>query len=495
MSTNERVVKLDNWSDRLSPMVVKEVRQMVRGKEFNYSFGLALIAGLVVAFFGLASAVDMTGGVGADIFTGLIVCLIFEALIIVPLGAFNALRTEKSDNTLDLITQTALTPLRIVVGKLMTQGVKIVIIFAGLAPFVAMSFLLGGVNLQTIGIALLVLFVWALWVCAACLFVSAASASRAVSAVLFIVMTVGFFIMAGRFNRVWMPLLGIGPYAGSGPAGSALWWVLGASTLFCFISMGNLILLAENRLALPVEDRSTSLRIGFFIQFLFIVVCCLGPLWGGMTGYARPDAITALGTFGGLQLALVSIFSTTEEMSLSRRVLRNIKSSLRRPWFAIFRPGGGRASAWVLVQMALLIGIGAFLSKGGGSDFQWLLGACSYILFFSGVPACLGRMIFKSRINATRLRVATFIFFPIVMLSADILQYFLKWPLLNIAGTFSPFHVLNPIRALANWTDIASIGFDWWVFIMGIIGFYSYYVLIRIGQQETKNGSILHPAR
>jgi hypothetical protein len=81
------------------------------------------------------------------------------------------------------------------------------------------------------------------------------------------------------------------------------------------------------------------------------------------------------------------------------------------------------------------------------------------------------------------------------MLSADILQYFLKLPLLNIAGTFSPFHVLNPIRALDNWTDIASIGFDWWVFIMGIIGLYSYYVLIRIGQQETKNASILHAAR
>jgi hypothetical protein len=476
-------------------MVVKEVRQMVRGREFNYSFGIALIAGLIIAFFGLASAVDMTGGVGATIFSGLMVCLVFEALIIVPLGAFNALRTEKSDNTLDLITQTALTPRRIVVGKLMTQGVKIVIIFAGLAPFVAMSFLLGGVNLQTILISLVVLFFWSLWVCAACLFVSAASASRAVSAVLFIVMTIGFFTAAGQFQRVWMPILGVGRFAGSGPTGSALWWILGGSTLFCFISMGNLILLAENRLALPVEDRSTSLRIGFFVQFLFIVACCIGPRLGGMTGYTRAEALTALGIFGGLQLALVSLFSTTEEMALSRRVMRNIKSSLRRPWFAIFRPGGGRATAWVLVQLAILLGIGVFLSPVGSRDFQWLLGVCSYIAFFSGVPACLGRLILKSRVNSTKLRVATFIFFPIVMLTAELLQYFFKWPLLNIAGTFSAFHVLNPFRALDNWTDLAGIGFDWWVFIMGIVGFYAYYVLIRIGQQETKNASILHPAR
>jgi hypothetical protein len=495
VSTNERVIKLDNWSDRLSPMVVKEVRQMVRGKEFNYSFGLALIAGLIVAFFGLASAVDMTGGVGADIFTGLIVCLVFEALIIVPLGAFNALRTEKSDLTLDLITQTALTPRRIVVGKLMTQGVKIVIIFAGLAPFVAMSFLLGGVNLQTILISLVVLFMWSLWVCAACLFVSAASASRAVSAVLFIVMTIGFFVTAGQFNRMWMPLLGVGPYAGAGPTGNEFWWVLGASTLFCFISMANLVLLAENRLALPVEDRSTSLRIGFFVQFLFIVACCIGPIIGGLAGYTKANALTALGTFGGLQLALVSIFSTTEEMALSRRVLRNIKPSLRRPWLAIFRPGGGRATAWVLMQMAMLLGIGAFLSPVGSRDFQWLVGAVSYIAFFSGVPACVARLVLKSRVNSTRLRVATFVFFPVVMITADLLQYFFKLPLLNIAGTFSAFHVLNPFRALANWADLAGIGFDWWVFLMGIIGFYSYYILIRIGQQETKNATILHAPR
>jgi hypothetical protein len=495
VSTHERVVKLDNWSDRLSPMVVKEVRQMVRGKEFNYSFGLALVAGLIVAFFGLASAVDMTGGVGADIFTGLIVCLIFEALIIVPLGAFNALRTEKSDNTLDLITQTALTPRRIVVGKLMTQGVKIVIIFAGLAPFVAMSFLLGGVNLQTILVSLVVLFVWSLWVCAACLFVSAASTSRAVSAVLFVVMTVGFFVLAGRFNRVWMPILGIGPFAGAGPTGNAFWWILGASTLFCFISMANLILLAENRLALPVEDRSTSLRIGFFVQFLFILVCCLGPLLGGMAGYSRTDALAAMGVFGGLQLALVSIFSTTEDMALSRRVLRNIKPSLRRPWFAIFRPGGGRATSWILVQIAILLGVGAILTRVSSRDFQWLLGCCSYIVFFSGVPACLGRLFFKSYMNANRLRVGVFIFFPVVMLSADLLQYFLKLPLLKIAGTFSPLHVVNPFRALYNWVDIANLGLDWWVYIMGVIGLYSYYVLIRIGQQETKNATILHAPR
>ena len=41
---------LDDKSDWLSPLVVKEVRQVVRGREFSLSFGASLVAGLIVAF-------------------------------------------------------------------------------------------------------------------------------------------------------------------------------------------------------------------------------------------------------------------------------------------------------------------------------------------------------------------------------------------------------------------------------------------------------------
>jgi hypothetical protein len=489
---SELAAKLDNWSDRLNPMVVKEVRQMVRGREFNYSFGLALVAGLVVAFVGLASAGDITGGAGRPIFTALMVCLTMLGLVVVPLGAFNALRTERSDQTLDLITQTSLTPRRIVLGKLLTQGVKLVILFAGLSPFVAMSFLLGGVDLLTILVGLAILFLWSMWVCAVCLFVSAAATSRAVSGILFAVMTVGFFVLAGRFAYLWAPMLGMGPTFY--PAGRAsLGWALAGTTLFCFISMANFVLLAENRLSHPVEDRSTALRVGFFIQFLFIVVCTVGPFLAGAAGYTASDALRSLGVLGGLHLALVSIFSTTEDMVLSRRVIRNIKPSLSRPWFAVFRPGGGRATAWILTQMVIILGIGAWLAAVStlSSDFRWLLAICGYVCFFTGVPACAGRMIFKARVKTPHLRVATLVFIPLVMLSADLIQYFLKSKTI-FGNDFSIFHVLSPFRTLSSWRGVENLGWDLHVFAMGVIGLLSYVLLIRMGQHETTNASILH---
>ena len=489
MSSSELAAKLDNWSDRLSPMVVKEVRQMVRGREFNYSFGLALVAGLIVAFVGLASAGDITGGAGRPIFNALMVCLIMLGLVVVPLGAFNALRTERSDHTFDLITQTSLTPRRIVLGKLLTQGVKLVILFAGLSPFVAMSFLLGGVDLLTILISLALLFLWSMWVSAMCLFVSAASASRAVSGILFAVLTVGFFILIGRFSYIWGPLFGLGSPGYYGAIATSVWWPIAATTAFCLISMANLVLLAENRLSHPVEDRSTALRVGFLVQFLFLIGCAIGPFYAHATGYSASDAIIVLGLLGGVQLALVAIFSTTEDMVVSRRVIRNIKSSLSQPVVALFRPGGGRATAWVLIQMVLLLAAGAPI--GTRSDIQWLFAICCYISFFTGVPAFLGRYLLKSRLKTQHLRVGLCVFIPLVILSADFIQYFLKSKAL-FALDYSPYHILNPFRTLSNWDGVQNLGWDIYVFILGIIGLLSYVFLIRLGQHETRYASILH---
>ena len=85
------------------------------------------------------------------------------------------------EQTLELITLTALSPRRVVIGKLLAQGVKLGTLFAAMAPFIAMSFLLGGIDFVTILVSLLVLFMWSLWASAACLFLSSLLKSRAMS--------------------------------------------------------------------------------------------------------------------------------------------------------------------------------------------------------------------------------------------------------------------------------------------------------------------------
>ena len=206
-------------------------------------------------------------------------CLAFLGLVVVPLGAFSALRNERMEQTLELITLTALSPRRVVIGKLLAQGVKLATLFAAMAPFIAMSFLLGGIDFVTILVSLLVLFMWSLWACAACLFLSSLLKSRAMSGLVF----------GGVGDRAVRLVFGLGPRAcsslhrapaaGSASASAARdrrsWWVLAIMTTFCLATMVNLVLLAENRLSLPTENRVTPLRVGFLVQFLLIVAWTL----------------------------------------------------------------------------------------------------------------------------------------------------------------------------------------------------------------------------
>ena len=72
MSTTHALLdRLESMSDLLSPLVVKEVRQAVRGREFHYSFSLSLLAGLAVAFFGAADALTGAGTSGRWTFAAL----------------------------------------------------------------------------------------------------------------------------------------------------------------------------------------------------------------------------------------------------------------------------------------------------------------------------------------------------------------------------------------------------------------------------------------
>ena len=493
--------RLDNISDWLSPIVVKEVRQMVRGRQFNYSFGLGLVAGLLVAFIGSADASNGNAA-GAWIFASLIGCLIFIGMGIVPVGTFNALRNERSEQTLDLMTLTALSPRRIVIGKLLAQGVKLLTLFSALAPFIAMSFLLGGIDLVTILLALAALFIWSMWACAASLFMSSLSRSRAMSSLMLGVVALVFIILFGMGRSFYMFRYGFyggpfgGPFGGYGTPGSDFWWMIGVTTAFCLITMVNLVLLAENRLSLPTEDRVTALRIGLFIQFLMLLASSIvyvlirpAPPAGsfvppGMSrsAAAASNAVAVLGVLGGLQLTIVATFTVTEDLILSRRVLLKDKMSKQWSWLmAMFRPGGGRGAAYVLAQMALFVIVGMMLTPDP-QVLHWLVAICGYICFFTGVPTYVARRAGPGRFRAAQLRVLAFLVFPVVMLLPDIL-YYLATRSSFFASEYSLRHVLNPLRTLSNWYVVEQN--QWYIpaLLLGLVGFASYLALMKLGQR------------
>ncbi len=420
--------RLDNVSDRLSPIVVKEVRQIVRGREFNYSFMVSLVVGLLVAFFGAANASTGSGTTGQSVFTALTACLALLGIGIVPFGAFSALRNERLEQTMDLITVTSLSARKVIVGKLLAQAVKLATLFAGMAPFVATSFLLGGIDFVTIVVSLAMVFLVSLWVCGAALMVSSLAKTRGVSGALLAggaLVLLLFFGGFGIINRIIFALArGGSVFSGmsftvSSPSGG--WWTLAIVVTLGALSLVNLVLLAENRLSSPVENKSTALRIGFLVQFLAII--------GAFTAVAHlssiPRAVDPLAVCGLLHLTLVAAFTVTEDFPVSRRVLRHIQTPSRwSPLWTILWPGGGRGAAYVLLQMVLLIVAVRLLSE---RDVGWVVAACGYLCFFTGAPAVLLRLV-RPRIPVFYIRIAILVLLSASLVLPDVLYYLVAQP-------------------------------------------------------------------
>jgi hypothetical protein len=260
---------------------------------------------------------------------------------------------------------------------------------------------------------------------------------------------------------------------------SQSWWVLAITTTACLMTMANLVLLAENRLSLSTENRVTPLRVGFLAQFLLIAAWVLSFVNEPIS--VRSNALQALAAFGCLHLALVAMFTVTEDLALPRPVRLRMKAL--PPWrrfLAMFLPGGGRGAVYVLMQMAMLLAA-AWLLDPIWPNVRWFLAACGYICFFTGVPAVAFRLVWPGAMSF-QLRVAVLLLVPLALVLPDLIYYVLWRPtVFNLS--YSARHLINPFRTLANW-DLVGTKHGFSIpFLLGLIGLAAYLALIVMGMR------------
>jgi hypothetical protein len=492
MSGTARLLNwLDRRSDGLSPLVVKEARQVVRGREFVVSFLISLIAGLVVAAVGATDALAGSSTSGRWTFAALMGCLAFLGLAVVPLAAFNTLRQERVEHTLELITLTTLSSRRIVVGKLLAQSVRLLTLFAALAPFLAMSFLLGGIDFTTILMSLVVLYMASVWAGALCLLLSTLFKSRAASGLVFgamglvviLLLFAGFTLFrAARLGLVLPAPLGLGFDVVARLKEFTILATFWTSTLI------NLILLAENRLSLATEDTVTPLRVGLFVQFTLAIAWAYLLL---VTTY-RPETTEVLIVLAGIHLAIVGLCAVTEEMSVPRRVLQRMRLASRWSLLRLFGPGAGRAAAYILVQMAMLAAVGTLCLQTAGARHQ-LLAACGYICFFTGVPVLAFWRFAPARVTPFNLRLTIVCSVTTSLILPDLIHYVIFQPeVLDIR--FSLRHLINPVLTIRSWDLVEARGWIAIPFAIGLTGLLAYVELIRVGARVTSRALRAEPA-
>ncbi len=136
---------LADFPDRLSPMLVKELRQGLRTRAFIAVFlTLQILLGIILLAAGATANTDDAGGfISNIIFTFFSIAV----LIIQPMRGISALSSEIKGNTVDMMVLTRLSAWRIVTGKWSAIVSQSALILVTIIPYLILRYFFGGMNL------------------------------------------------------------------------------------------------------------------------------------------------------------------------------------------------------------------------------------------------------------------------------------------------------------------------------------------------------------
>jgi len=135
--------RMTEFSPRLSPMLVKELRQGMRTHLFAVAFILLQALMILCLMAGLAEP----GSPVADRFLWFFVGI--TLLAVQPLRGFSALSAEYRLNTMDLIQLTRLNAWRIVLGKWTALNAQGLLFLTGVLPYLVIRYFFGNVDFVT----------------------------------------------------------------------------------------------------------------------------------------------------------------------------------------------------------------------------------------------------------------------------------------------------------------------------------------------------------
>jgi hypothetical protein len=87
---------------------------------------------------------------GAEMLFPYYLILAFALLVVVPFGAFRSLAAELEDHTYELLSITTLGARQIISGKLASSFLQMLVYLSAIAPCIAFTYLLRGVDIRTI---------------------------------------------------------------------------------------------------------------------------------------------------------------------------------------------------------------------------------------------------------------------------------------------------------------------------------------------------------
>jgi hypothetical protein len=343
---------LDWLSEKLNPIVVKEARQALKSRQFTITFGLLLVFGACWTALGVALQMPAIfhSPSGPFMVTGYYVILAVPLIVIVPFAAFRSLAAEREDGTFDLLSIATLTARQVVVGKLASAVLQMIVYYSAIAPCIAFTYLLRGLDIITIGLMLAYLFLASTLLSAVGLALATVTKERHWQVLLSVV------LVAGLVGAFWMWLMGMFGmfewFLNSSPFDEIHFWMSNVALVMFHASFIALfVYVAAGQISFASDNRSTPVRWVLFSQHALL----FGWMLYGMN--IEEDAFFAMGSVIALVYWwVVGSFLVGEWAELSPRVRRQLPQTfLGRMLLTWFNPGSGTGYIFTLANLGLIL--------------------------------------------------------------------------------------------------------------------------------------------
>lgn len=380
-------------SEWLNPILVKEARQALKSRQFIVTFTLLLLFGWAWSLLGVAllsPGVYFAPG-GRTMLTGYTLILLVAMLVIVPFSAFRSLAAEREDGTFELLSITALGARQIVSGKLGSAILQMIVYYSALAPCLAFTYLLRGIDILTIVLILFYAFLISILLSALGLLVGTISRSRHWQVLLSVSLVIA--LVVADIIASWFTVMIIWA-TGSIQFDNYYFWIVQLAILTFYASY--LILFvwgAAAQISFASDNRSTKLRAILLAQ-QFLWVFWMAYAWLVM---GQEELLYPIMPIAAVQWYAAGALMSGESAQLSPRVRRSLPQSffgrMMRTWF---NPGAGTGytfvvlNVWSLALVVVGIAFGAELfGRMGGSHLPNLVSlammTAAYITVYLGV--------------------------------------------------------------------------------------------------------------
>ncbi|MBM3986902.1 MAG: hypothetical protein FJ294_02975 [Planctomycetes bacterium] len=434
--------------DRVNPILVKEVRQALRGKYFRVLFWITLLVGTLIGV-GIVSAIDEISFVetGRVFFMAIFGVLSAAVHCFVPFSAFLATSAEWDENTYDLLIISNLRPRQIVQGKLLSALIQALLYYSAFGPFLVFAFLLNGIDLGSVGVIL----AGSVATSVALTFVGIAASSLATNKVMRVVLMALF---GAGLIAAWGMSMGLA--AGITFEPQVLSSIEGQVAFVAYLTVAVVVALLAQSIALgrfahEEENRSTPLRVMSTVLVLF------ASAWGAwlVQQFGDSESIFACHSGAAALLFFPWLISSTEPEELGRRASAvGPKGTLATLLSAPFLPGGGRAATLCFLQALLAvvtsqIALGFTASRALRLDNSVLAVAAlyAYLLAYTVLPAGVAAYFVQRRSARVLLRILMVVAIPVgIVIPAMLSMFFGSGPGSALSHPLNPFSTLYDIQ-------------------------------------------------